>query len=247
MIPKELVEEFTMHDTIPVENFFVDESENGKGSLIKYSREEIDYFLDLATKTRSPASRNSQQWKTDMYFFESLKHFKLDGKDVAVIGSQTPFYESVCIQAGAKSVTTIEYNRLEYNHPRITTITVEHFYSSNQRIKLFDAVVAISSVDHDGLGRYGDPINPQGDVEAMRELRCMLKPGGLLFVGIPIGPDLIVWNMGRRYGSKRLPVLLDGWRVKQRFGWEESMLHRSSKYQHLYVPIIVLEVDESTL
>ncbi len=32
----------------------------------------------------------------------------------------------------------------------------------------FDMALSISSFDHDGLGRYGDPLDPVGDLKAMR-------------------------------------------------------------------------------
>lgn len=43
------------------------------------------------------------------------------------------------------------------------------------------------SFDHDGLGRYGDPINPEGDLVAMGTVMDVLKEGGLLFLTVPIG------------------------------------------------------------
>ena len=40
----------------------------------------------------------------------------------------------------------------------------------------FDACVSISSYEHDGLGRYGDPLNPDGDLEeAMKELEELFE------------------------------------------------------------------------
>ncbi len=34
-------------------------------------------------------------------------------------------------------------------------------------------------------------MNPQGDLQLMKELRCMLQPKGLLFLAVPIGPDMV--------------------------------------------------------
>ena len=42
----------------------------------------------------------------------------------------------------------------------------------------FDFCIAESSFDHDGLGRYGDPINPDGDLLAMHQARKVLKNHG---------------------------------------------------------------------
>lgn len=44
----------------------------------------------------------------------------------------------------------------------------------------------------DGLGRYGDPIDPNGDLLALQQIQCLLKPEGFLFLGIPIGQDLVL-------------------------------------------------------
>ena len=41
-----------------------------------------------------------------------------------------------------------------------------------------DFVVTYSSLEHSGLGRYGDKLNPAADLEAMAQAWCMLKPGG---------------------------------------------------------------------
>ena len=39
----------------------------------------------------------------------------------------------------------------------------------------YDAVVTYSSVEHAGLGRYGDPLDPDGDVAAMAPLSFFLS------------------------------------------------------------------------
>ena len=63
--------------------------------------------------------------------------------------------------------------------------------------------LSISSFDHDGLGRYGDPLDPVGDLKAMRLAQCILKDDGLLLVSVPVGQDVVAFNLHRRYGSVR--------------------------------------------
>lgn len=52
-------------------------------------------------------------------------------------------------------------------------------------------------VEHVGLGRYGDPIDPEGSLRAMRELARVLAPGGRLLFGIPIGRERVCFNAHR--------------------------------------------------
>lgn len=52
-----------------------------------------------------------------------------------------------------------------------------------------DSVASLSSlcvVEHIGLGRYGDPLDPWGSEKAIAELKRVLKPGGDLLVSVPV-------------------------------------------------------------
>jgi hypothetical protein len=84
----------------------------------------------------------------------------------------------------------------------------------------FDMVVSISNFEHDGLGRYGDPIDPDGDLRAMNEMRSLVSPGGVLILGVPVARDAVVWNAHRLYGRVRLPLLLRGWSVEAFVGFD---------------------------
>ncbi len=95
--------------------------------------------------------------------------------------------------------------------------------------ELFDASFSISSFEHDGLGRYGDPIAPDGDLAAMAAVRSLLKDDGFLFLAVPCGRDAVVWNAQRIYGKARLPLLLGGgWDIVSVHGFED--VHYEFKY-----------------
>ena len=82
----------------------------------------------------------------------------------------------------------------------------------------FDSVFSFSSLEHAGLGRYGDPLNPHGDVEAVAQVACLLKPGGIFFLGFGIGKDKIEWNAHRIYGKMRLPIVTANYRLLEIIG-----------------------------
>lgn len=55
-------------------------------------------------------------------------------------------------------------------------------------------------LEHIGLERYGDPFDPQGDLKAISELKRVVKPGGRLFIVVPMGEiDRIQYNAHRIY------------------------------------------------
>lgn len=52
-------------------------------------------------------------------------------------------------------------------------------------------------IEHVGLGRYGDPLDPDGDLKAIRELIRVLAPGGNLLVATPVGRPRVAFNAHR--------------------------------------------------
>lgn len=56
------------------------------------------------------------------------------------------------------------------------------------------------TVEHVGLGRYGDPFDADGDLKAMAELERVLAPGGSLLFVVPVGGKaMIEFNAHRIY------------------------------------------------
>jgi hypothetical protein len=192
-MPEELVAGFTMDGSIELGEFFVDDTMGGQGSHYKYPRRDIDHMIKGAEQSLAGRTRGGR--KNDHWIIDALKAHKqtVEGADVLIYGSMEPWYEALMIAMGAGSVTTVEYNHLTYDHPDITTTTPQELPQIAQEKGGFDVALSISSFDHDGLGRYGDPLEPNNDLRAMRTAACLLKPSGsTLIMTVPIGPDVVV-------------------------------------------------------
>jgi len=57
-------------------------------------------------------------------------------------------------------------------------------------------------IEHIGLGRYGDPLDPEGSIKACAELQRVLADGGQLLVSMPIGSPRVQFN-GQRVVAVR--------------------------------------------
>ena len=156
----------------------------------------------------------------------------------AVWSSISPWVESKLFGWGATKVTTVDYNPPHVDDgPEVAftgamlqildQATLADAYAANAAAAsstaqslasgLFDVVVSFSGVEHDGLGRYGDPVNPEGDLAALREIWLSLRAGGLLFVAVPVAAVDAVHRLQHRvYGPKRLRRLVRGFEV---LGW----------------------------
>lgn len=52
-------------------------------------------------------------------------------------------------------------------------------------------------IEHIGLGRYGDPLDPGGSLKALAELQRVVAPGGDLYLGVPVGRERVCFNAHR--------------------------------------------------
>jgi len=66
-------------------------------------------------------------------------------------------------------------------------------------------------VEHVGLGRYGDPLDYDGDIKAARELARVVAPGGTLLFVVPVsGQARIQFNAHRIYTYEQVLALFLG-------------------------------------
>eukprot|EP00283_Hemiselmis_rufescens_P005237 CAMPEP_0173424574 /NCGR_PEP_ID=MMETSP1357-20121228/4459_1 /TAXON_ID=77926 /ORGANISM="Hemiselmis rufescens, Strain PCC563" /LENGTH=372 /DNA_ID=CAMNT_0014387829 /DNA_START=143 /DNA_END=1261 /DNA_ORIENTATION=+ len=140
------------------------------------------------------------------------------GKSVLVIGSENPWVEACCLAAGAANVTTLEYGAINTSHPLLRTLTPDtarELYIQHSPDFVFDVVVTYSSLEHSGLGRYGDILDPHGDIKSVARAWCLVRDGGAIFAGVPCAPkgsdEGIEWNAHKFYGKVMLPHLLANW------------------------------------
>ncbi|MDD0815389.1 DUF268 domain-containing protein [Curvibacter sp. HBC28] len=57
-----------------------------------------------------------------------------------------------------------------------------------------DSISCLHALEHFGLGRYGDPVQPLGYRDGIRNLSRMLKTDGVLYLATPMGQPRIEFN-----------------------------------------------------
>jgi len=78
-----------------------------------------------------------------------------------------------------------------------------------------NSLSCMHTVEHIGLGRYGDKIDPKGDLKAISELkRVLAKNGSLLFV-VPVGKPKIEFNAHRIYSYEQIISYFEDLELKE--------------------------------
>jgi SAM-dependent methyltransferase len=60
-----------------------------------------------------------------------------------------------------------------------------------------DSLSCLHALEHFGLGRYGDPVDFEGHLKGLANLKDILAEGGKLYLSVPIGPQRIEFNAHR--------------------------------------------------
>ena len=234
IIPDELYDRYSMHGKIGMGyNYRNDCSEEIQKEInSKFIQEEFDKCIEKIKKREM-----NYYMDTDKWLYNALSDYPIEGKHICIMGSTYPWYEALAISFGAEKCTVIEYSDRKSFHPKI-----EYIKPSEVGEQLYDACFSISSFEHDGLGRYGDPLNPDGDLEAMRNMKKILKKDALMYLAVPTGNDCVYFNVHRVYGKHRFPLLIEGWGQVALYGVIDEIFTNSynNARESPYQPVCIL-------
>jgi hypothetical protein len=241
-IPVDEYKDFTMDSKIPVKKLYLHQRYDGtKGYTSKWLEDDIDVAIKSDSSQTAVENFSTYGQGEVMYVDAALKEFRhaIHGKVGLVLGSERPWLEVLLLRAGAKHVVTVEYGKIESLHPRLSVTTPSEFAAFTlKHQRHFDFAATFSSLEHSGLGRYGDSLDPFSDLQAAAETWCALRPGGIFFLGLPAvdaaaSRDELHWNAHRLYGPKRLAQMFRGFRFVKTIETGETGSSASSSIMHI--------------
>jgi hypothetical protein len=96
-----------------------------------------------------------------------------------------------------REVILLDIRPLPYKVPRLTVIEGNIQIESMRNAEQYNSVSSLHSIEHFGLGRYRDPIDPLGHEKGLRNLAALVKNKGSLYVSFPIGSQAVEFNSQR--------------------------------------------------
>jgi SAM-dependent methyltransferase len=72
-----------------------------------------------------------------------------------------------------------------------------------------DSLSCLHAIEHFGLGRYGDPIDPAGHERGIANMASLLQPGGTFYLSTPIGRDRVEFNANRVFDPASIIRLVE--------------------------------------
>lgn len=96
-----------------------------------------------------------------------------------------------------REVTQIDIRKMDSTIPHLKFIQRDILKENNSDVRKFDSASSLHSIEHFGLGRYGDPLVVDGHIQGLKNLAEMVKPGGKLYISFPIGKSEVQFNSQR--------------------------------------------------
>ncbi len=116
------------------------------------------------------------------FIFQNLNGITGPVLDIGCCSSGEP----VALASRGFQVIGLDVNAYPFKHPNLVVLRADAL-----RIPLASgsvaAVLAVSVIEHIGIGHYGDPRSEGGDLEAVREIARVLRRGGKALITVPFG------------------------------------------------------------
>ena len=232
-VPLEYRNDYEMQGRATIESWYIQDVYLGPAAKqTVWTEEQIETWKQQALQGNFDGFGNYQLIDRQTLFDVLKNVVNITNQSVLVLGSETPWVEALCLASGAKTVTTLEYGAIVSHHPQVHVLTPSEFRHSylSGTLSTFDAIVSYSSLEHSGLGRYGDSLNPWGDIMSLARAWCVTKKGGTLTLGLPSGHDKVYFNAARIYGIQRWPYMTTNWaRVNYSSGWGPEVIQNAAE------------------
>ena len=107
------------------------------------------------------------------------------------------------------SITYVDVRPLQIKLDGLTVCrasALEMPFASNS----IQSLSCLHVIEHIGLGRYGDRVNPDGYMQAASEFVRVLRPGGMLLVGAPVGEQRVCFDAHRVFHPRTIVTAFSG-------------------------------------
>lgn len=91
----------------------------------------------------------------------------------------------------------IDIRPMDKEIPRVKFHQDDATNLDNIKDNTVESLSALCSLEHFGLGRYGDPIDPDACFKAFKSIQRVMKKNGYIYIAVPIGKEHLEFNAHR--------------------------------------------------
>ncbi len=153
-----------------------------------------DYRLEVVLDRNRKVSTNGSYFWQDLWAAKKIytnrvqKHYDIGSRVDGFIGHLLSFNQDV---------TSIDIRPLETSIEGFDFVCADATNLSTIDDGIIESLSALCSLEHFGLGRYGDVIDPEACFKCFHAIQRKMKSGGLVYISVPIGKEHLEFNAHR--------------------------------------------------
>jgi hypothetical protein len=170
------------------------------------SKFSFSFFPILDDKYAPSGSTKGHYFTQDLYVAQEIFHEK-PSKHVDVGSRIDGFVTHV---ASFREIEVIDIRPVDLNIDNINFLQLD--FSKNldkEFLDYTDSISCLHTLEHFGLGRYGDEIDPISYIKGLNNLSLLCKVGGSFYLSVPLGDNMVFFNAHRTFSFKYLFELID--------------------------------------
>lgn len=145
------------------------------------------------------------------YFWQDLlvarKIFYENPETHVDIGSRVDGF--VAHVASFREIEVFDVRPLTTQIPGIKFKQADLMAPINELRNYCDSLSCLHALEHFGLGRYGDPIDPSGFERGLVNMASLVKANGLIYLSVPVGVSRVEFNANRVFDPRVIVDLAD--------------------------------------
>ena len=146
------------------------------------------------------------------YFWQDLwaakKIFKNRPKEHYDIGSRVDGFIAHLLSFGQK-INLIDIRSLEADIPNVDFTQSDATELKSIGDNSIESISALCSLEHFGLGRYSDPIDPEACFKCFEAIQKKVREHGKIYISVPIGREHVEFNAHRIFNAKTIKDAFD--------------------------------------
>ena len=127
------------------------------------------------------------------------------------IGSRVDGFIAHLLSADSvKKVVMMDVRPLSVYMDNLDFIQTDATSLGNIEDNSIESLSSLHAIEHFGLGRYGDPIDPNSWRDALNSIQSKIKRGGYFYFSVPVGPkNQLYFNAHRIFAPSTIINVLD--------------------------------------
>jgi len=140
------------------------------------------------------------------YFWQDLLVAQLIFKNAPYshvdIGSRLDGF--VAHVASFRQIEVFDIRPVKSKIPGVVFRQADLMSRDNHLLEITDSLSCLHALEHFGLGRYGDPINPNGYISGIENMSEILRDNGILYLSVPVGRECVEFNAHRIFQASNI-------------------------------------------